>query len=106
MTEPKRVLRAPEAANYVGLSQSTLAKRRLYGLPPRYLSLGGRAVGYAIDDLDAWLESCRRQSTSQQEETRLSGSRTSKSEAAVDCALWPFRMCTNPFRKKRELSLG
>jgi hypothetical protein len=25
---------------------------------------------------------------------------------AVDCPLWPFRMCTNPFRKKRELSLG
>jgi len=24
---------------------------------------------------------------------------------AVDCALWPFRMRTNPFRKKRELSL-
>jgi hypothetical protein len=24
---------------------------------------------------------------------------------AVDCALWPFRMGTNPFRKKGELSL-
>jgi len=23
---------------------------------------------------------------------------------AVDCALWPFRMAANPFRKKRELS--
>jgi hypothetical protein len=23
---------------------------------------------------------------------------------AVDCALWPFRVGTNPFRKKRELS--
>jgi hypothetical protein len=23
---------------------------------------------------------------------------------AVDCALWPFRMRTNPFRKRRELS--
>ena len=23
---------------------------------------------------------------------------------AVDCALWPFRMGMNPFRKKRELS--
>jgi hypothetical protein len=23
---------------------------------------------------------------------------------AVDCALWPFRMGTNPFRKKRELT--
>ena len=42
MTEIKRVLRAPEAAKYTGLSESTLAKRRLYGLPPEYLSLGGR----------------------------------------------------------------
>jgi predicted DNA-binding transcriptional regulator AlpA len=63
----KRVLRAPEAAAYIGLSESTLAKRRLYGLPPAFLNLGGRAIGYAIDDLDAWLESCRRQSTSQGE---------------------------------------
>jgi predicted DNA-binding transcriptional regulator AlpA len=66
MTHDKRVLRAPEAAAYTGLSESTLAKRRLYGLPPQFLSLGGRAVGYAIDDLDTWLESCRRQSTSEQ----------------------------------------
>jgi predicted DNA-binding transcriptional regulator AlpA len=65
MTESKRVLRAPAASKYLGLSESTLAKRRLYGLPPAYLNLGGRAIGYAIDDLDAWLESCRRQSTSQ-----------------------------------------
>ena len=66
MTEKqKRVLRVPEAANYIGLSESTLAKRRLYGQPPAFLSLGGRAIGYAIDDLDSWLENCRRTSTSQ-----------------------------------------
>jgi predicted DNA-binding transcriptional regulator AlpA len=63
---PGRVLRPPEAANYVGLSESTLAKRRLYGLPPQHLSLGGRAVGYDIRILDEWIEACRRQSTSQQ----------------------------------------
>ena len=66
MNQTKRVLRAPEAAKYTGLSQSTLAKRRLYGQPPAFLNLGGRAIGYAIDDLDAWLDSCRRRSTSQQ----------------------------------------
>jgi predicted DNA-binding transcriptional regulator AlpA len=63
----KRVLRAPEAAKYIGLSESTLAKRRLYGLPPSFLNLGGRAIGYAIEDLDGWLDTCRRQSTSQAE---------------------------------------
>ena len=62
-----RVLRPPEAAKYTGLTESTLAKRRLYGLPPSFLKLGGRAIGYAIEDLDAWLESCRRKSTSQVE---------------------------------------
>ena len=65
MTEPKKVLRPPEAASYTGLSESTLAKRRLRGEKPTYLSLGGRAVGYAIEDLDAWLESCLRHSTSE-----------------------------------------
>jgi predicted DNA-binding transcriptional regulator AlpA len=67
MTDTRRVLRAPEAAKYTGLTESTLAKRRLYGLPPSFLKLGGRAIGYAIEDLDAWLESCRRKSTSQVE---------------------------------------
>ncbi len=65
MDKSKRVLRAPEASEYIGLSESTLAKRRLYGLPAIFLSLGGRAIGYAVDDLDAWLNSCRRRSTSQ-----------------------------------------
>jgi predicted DNA-binding transcriptional regulator AlpA len=69
MTESKRVLRPPEAATYTGLSESTLAKRRLKGLAPSFLSLGGRAIGYAVDDLNAWLETCRRDSTSQQHPT-------------------------------------
>jgi predicted DNA-binding transcriptional regulator AlpA len=69
MTDPKRVLRPPEAAAYIGLSPSTLAKRRLKGLAPSFLSLGGRAIGYAIDDLNAWLETCQRDSTSQQHPT-------------------------------------
>ena len=43
----------PSGAAYIGLSESTLAKRRVYGLPPQYLSLGGRAIGYAIKDLDS-----------------------------------------------------
>jgi predicted DNA-binding transcriptional regulator AlpA len=68
MTEKqKRVLRAPEAAAYTGLSESTLAKRRLYGQPPAFLNLGGRAIGYAIEDLEAWIKSCQRHSTSQTE---------------------------------------
>ena len=59
-----KVLRPREAAAYTGLSESTLAKRRIYGKPPRFVSLGGRAVGYLRDDLDAWIESNLRTSTS------------------------------------------
>ena len=58
----RRVLRTIEAARYVGLSPSTLEKQRLVGDGPRFMRLGGRAVGYAIEDLDAWLDSQRGQS--------------------------------------------
>jgi len=56
----KRVLRTAEAASYVGLSPATLEKYRLTGDGPRFVRLGGRAVGYDIADLDRWLESQRK----------------------------------------------
>jgi predicted DNA-binding transcriptional regulator AlpA len=59
-----RVLRVPEAASYTGLSESTLAKRRLRGEPPIFVRLSSRAIGYRVDDLDDWLTQCRRRSTS------------------------------------------
>jgi predicted DNA-binding transcriptional regulator AlpA len=51
------VLRAPEAAKYVGLSKSTLAKMRLRGRKdgPVFCKLGPRVVAYRIADLDAWM---------------------------------------------------
>ncbi len=57
------VLRPRDAAHYLGLSPSTLAKRRHFGLPPAFVRLG-RSVGYRVTDPDAWLASCRRTSTS------------------------------------------
>ena len=57
-------LRAPEAARYVGLSPSTLAKMRLRGDGPVYSKAGPRIVIYDKADLDAWLEHGRRRSTS------------------------------------------
>ena len=56
----KRILRTPEAADYVGLSPSTLEKRRLAGGGPRFLRLGGRAIGYDVRDLDAWIDRQRK----------------------------------------------
>lgn len=57
-------LRAPEAARYVGLSASTLAKMRLRGDGPAYAKAGPRVVVYALQDLDAWLAGRKRCSTS------------------------------------------
>lgn len=47
---------AKAAADYVGLSESTLAKLRLKGNGPIYCKLGRRVV-YRRSDLDAWLQS-------------------------------------------------
>ncbi len=56
----RRILRTPEAAEYVGLSPATLEKQRLIGEGPRFIRLGNRAVGYDVCDLDAWIEAQRR----------------------------------------------
>ena len=55
----KRILRTPGAGEYVGLSASTLEKMRLSGEGPRFVRLGGRAIGYDIRDLDDWLDEQR-----------------------------------------------
>jgi predicted DNA-binding transcriptional regulator AlpA len=57
--------RPPEAATYVGLSVSTLAKQRLRGDGPKFVRLSARAIGYLQADLDAWLAEKRFGSTSE-----------------------------------------
>jgi len=68
----RRILRTPEAAEYVGLASSTLEKLRVVGRGPRFIRLGGRAVGYDVRDLDAWLEMQRKGSASDLEGTSTS----------------------------------
>ena len=58
-----KMLTALEAATYCRSSASTLAKLRLYGGGPPYVKLGRRVV-YDPADLDRWLASHRRVSTS------------------------------------------
>ena len=53
-----------EAAVYLRLSKPTIERFRITGEGPAYLKLGG-AVRYRRCDLDAWLESCLVQSTSE-----------------------------------------
>jgi predicted DNA-binding transcriptional regulator AlpA len=64
MQATQRVLRTPEAAEYVGLSASTLEKFRLTGSGPVYQKAGPKIVVYRLEDLDVWLNAQRRNSTS------------------------------------------
>jgi predicted DNA-binding transcriptional regulator AlpA len=59
-----RRLRGPEAAAYLGLATSTLAKMRLRGDGPLYSKAGSRIVVYRLADLEDWLKARRRRSTS------------------------------------------
>lgn len=57
------VLTIDEAADYLGLSVGNLNKMRMTIGGPLFIKLGRRVV-YHQDDLDAWIESNRRLSTS------------------------------------------
>jgi predicted DNA-binding transcriptional regulator AlpA len=58
-----RKVNAPEAAQYLGISASTLSKLRVFGGGPKFHKLGRRVV-YTLDDLDGWFEARQRSSTS------------------------------------------
>jgi predicted DNA-binding transcriptional regulator AlpA len=58
------LLNAQNAADWTGLSTSTLAKLRLTGNGPTYSKLGRRVV-YRVGDLEAWIEANRFKSTSE-----------------------------------------
>jgi predicted DNA-binding transcriptional regulator AlpA len=58
-------MRAAEAASYLRMAPSTLAKLRCYGGGPRFSKAGPRLVIYDRSDLDAWLENRICHSTSE-----------------------------------------
>lgn len=62
-TKSRQKLRTPDAANYCGVGLSTLEKLRVFGGGPAYYKLG-KSVVYDPDDLDSWMASNRRTSTS------------------------------------------
>jgi predicted DNA-binding transcriptional regulator AlpA len=53
-----------EAARFLRLSESFLAKARMRGDGPRYRKLS-RAVRYSMWDLLAWLKACAKTSTAE-----------------------------------------
>jgi len=65
------LFRPSQAAFYLGLSVSTLAKMRMRGDGPPYIKLGQRAVAYDLEDLNEWIVQRRRKNTS---EVRRDGS--------------------------------
>ena len=63
MTRRNELLPALEAAAYEGLSHRTLERYRVIGEEARFLKLSRRVL-YRRTDLDGWLESRVRRSTS------------------------------------------
>lgn len=65
--ESPRYMPTRAAAEYVGLSHRTLEAYRVTGEGPPFIKHGGHGSGlvlYAPADLDAWIDSRRRRSTS------------------------------------------
>jgi hypothetical protein len=62
-SEPARHLNVSEAARYLGLSEAFLNRLRSVGGGPEFFKLGVRVI-YSRADLDKWLGTHRRKSTS------------------------------------------
>ena len=58
------LLNTLEAANYLGLSKAFLERDRWAGAKVPFIKIGDRAVRYRIKDLDNYIESRSRKSTS------------------------------------------
>lgn len=52
-----------DAARFLGVSPSFLAKRRVSGDGPNFVKYGGKRVVYLRSDLEAWRDAQRRTST-------------------------------------------
>lgn len=49
------ILRLPSVKSRTGLSRSTIYLRISEGTFPKQISLGGRAIGWVEDEIEAWL---------------------------------------------------
>lgn len=69
-SKPRRILRRREAAQYIGRSERALERYATDGGGPKYVRIGAKAVGYTIEDLDAWLKARTFSSTSEEDAAR------------------------------------
>ena len=58
------LLTEKEAGKILGFSIRTLQKWRIEGQGPHFIRVSARAIRYRREDLDRWIESCVRTSTS------------------------------------------
>lgn len=68
----KTLLTEYAVSEITGFKVATLRKRRWQGLPPRFLKVGSKVM-YDLDDIQNYLKSCIRNSTSDQGESRNKG---------------------------------
>lgn len=64
MVMKTQLLKTKQAAEYLGLSKAFLERDRWAGAKVPFIKIGDRAVRYRIDDLNAYIESRTRKSTS------------------------------------------
>ena len=57
---PNERMRSAEAAKYIGVNRSTLAKWRAARTGPPYHRCGARIIQYYRAEIDAWFEACDR----------------------------------------------
>ena len=57
MTQQISILRLPEVIARTGLSRSTIYAFMASGAFPRQVPLGSRAVGWAENDINSWIQS-------------------------------------------------
>ncbi|TNC96556.1 MAG: hypothetical protein FD121_1092 [Gallionellaceae bacterium] len=60
-----KLLTSKEAAPLLGVSVAFLERDRWAGARVPFIKIGSRAVRYRLSDLNTYIESCLRQSTSQ-----------------------------------------
>lgn len=58
------LLTETEAAKLIGFSIRTIQKWRMVGRGPQHVRVSSRAIRYRREDIDAWIESSLRSSTS------------------------------------------
>lgn len=59
-----RLLNTQQVSERIGCSEVSLARMRCQGSGPRFLKIG-RSVKYRLADVEEWLATCERQSTSE-----------------------------------------